>query len=115
MALNENQIYEINMNALAFLKKRRPHIEHRDKVDLAYRIENQSVIVFGIRPNLLFPEQKMDIPIAKTTYIKTQKQWKIFWMRADLKWHGYEPDMYTDSIGDFFRVVDEDAYGCFFG
>lgn len=115
MALNEKQIHEINMTALAFLKKRRPPIELRDKLDLAYRIENQSVIIFEIHPDLIFPAQKVDIPIAKTTYIKTQKQWKIFWMRSDLKWYGYEPNLNVDSIADFFQIIDKDDYSCFFG
>ena len=33
-----------------FLYKRRPPVELRSKVDLAYKIDNQSVIIYEIRP-----------------------------------------------------------------
>ena len=33
----------------------------------------------------------MHSPVAKTTYVKIQDIWKIYWMRQDLKWQGYEP------------------------
>ncbi|MGH8716972.1 MAG: DUF3024 domain-containing protein [Burkholderiales bacterium] len=30
-------------------------------------------------------------PVAKATYVKAQDVWKVFWQRADLKWHRYDP------------------------
>lgn len=36
-------------------------------------------------------------------------------MRADLKWHQYEPVPETDSFGGFLKIIEEDAYGCFYG
>ncbi len=33
-----------------FVKRRRPPEELRDKVDLSFRIENQSVFIFEVRP-----------------------------------------------------------------
>ncbi|WP_456403892.1 DUF3024 domain-containing protein [Thiolapillus sp.] len=32
-----------------------------------------------------------------------------------MKWHAYDPLPETDSLDTFFKTVDEDAYGCFFG
>jgi hypothetical protein len=52
---------------------------------------------------------------AKATYISIQKHWKIFWRRADLKWHGYKPDLTVATIEKFLEVVNADEYGCFFG
>ena len=57
----------------------------------------------------------MEEAIAKATYVRTRDLWKIFWMRADLKWHGYEPVPTVGSIDKFLAVVNEDRYGCFFG
>ena len=37
------------------------------------------------------------------------------WMRADLKWHRYEPCPTVPTIEDFIAAIDEDSYGCFFG
>ncbi len=115
MALSEKQINDIHLAAQAFLKIRRPDPELRDKLDIGYRIEKQSVLIFEIRPLWGNPKQKEEYPLAKTTYIMTRKKWKILWRRSDLKWHGYDPDLYVNSISDFFQVVDKDDYSCFFG
>jgi hypothetical protein len=36
-------------------------------------------------------------------------------MRADLKWHVYDPAPEAASIEEFLAVVDKDEYACFFG
>ena len=57
----------------------------------------------------------MEIPIAKSTYVRARDVWKIYWWRSDMKWHPYDPDAEVDSIEAFLAVVDRDEYGCFFG
>ncbi|HKL26212.1 MAG TPA: DUF3024 domain-containing protein [Desulfuromonadales bacterium] len=57
----------------------------------------------------------MESPVAKATYVKIRKIWKIYWMRADLKWHGYQPDPVVQSIEEFLEIVERDEYGCFYG
>lgn len=98
-----------------FLEKRRPPEEMRDELDLAYRIVGQSVIIYDIRPNWQNKTEKIEEPIAKTTWVGTQEIWKVFWMRADLKWHGYDPKPKVKTIKAFLKLVDEDKYGCFWG
>lgn len=110
MALDVLQAAE-TINALEiFLDKRRPPEHMRHELDLAYKIEGQSVIIYSIRS-----EEILDEPIAKTTWVHTQKVWKIFWIRADLKWHSHEPRPKVKTIRQFLKVVDEDSYGCFWG
>jgi hypothetical protein len=41
--------------------------------------------------------------------------WKVYWKRADLKWHRYEPVPEVSAIEKFLAVVKEDEYSCFFG
>jgi hypothetical protein len=60
-------------------------------------------------------EAQSEHPFAKATYVKTTGTWKVFWQRADLRWHGYEPVPHVGSVEKFLAVVDEDKYGCFFG
>ena len=98
-----------------FMDKRRPPEKIRDKIDLDYKIENQSIILFEVRPHWQKEGEKIESPIAKTTWVKRQKCWKIFWMRADLKWHSYQPVEKVDTIEEFLKVVDADANGCFWG
>lgn len=103
------------MLAGRFVEGRRPPLEIRDKVDLGFRIEKQSLFIFEIRPHWQNPEIIVEEMIAKTTFVRTQNIWKIYWMRADMKWHLYGPVEDVDTIEEFFEVVDRDEYSCFWG
>lgn len=104
------------INALEiFLDKRRPPEHIRSKLDISYKIENQSIIIFEIRPHWQKKEVNIERPIAKTTWVNTQNVWKVYWMQADLKWHSYEPKADVKTIEEFLTAVDEDAFGCFWG
>jgi hypothetical protein len=61
------------------------------------------------------PQEKLEAPFAKATWVKSRKVWKIFWQRADLKWHAYEPDPQVRSLETFLDSVQRDDYACFFG
>lgn len=96
--------------------KRRPPPNIRPELDLGYRISGQSVEIFEVRPVWRgAPGETMEHPVAKTTFVRTRGIWKVFWLRRDLKWHGYGPEPEVESIDEFCRVVGEDAYACFFG
>ncbi|MCK4632484.1 MAG: DUF3024 domain-containing protein [candidate division Zixibacteria bacterium] len=98
-----------------FVGKRRPPQEIRDKVDLAYRIERQSIVIFEIRPLMFDSGRKIESPIAKTTFVRTQKIWNVYWMRRDLKWHSYPLQSRVRSLARFLELVDDDAMCCFWG
>ncbi len=74
-----------------FLAKRRPPPDLRKQLDLGFRFEGQSLELFEIRPVWNDPSQYMESPVAKATFVKTRKIWRVFWHRADGKWHGYPP------------------------
>lgn len=111
---NEWQI-EIKDAMDRFLEKRRPPRELRDEVDLGYKIEKQSIVMFEIRPRFNVPEETIESYVAKAVFVKKSNHWKLYWMRADLKWHIYGPKPAIDSIESVVKVVDEDQYNCFFG
>lgn len=115
MALTEKQLKEIEKVGEAFLKERRPPEEIRKEVDLFYRIEGHSVYIYEIRPLWDRPSEYSEMSIAKTTFVQSQNHWKVYWMRADLKWHSYSPKPIVKTIKQFFNLVDSDQYGCFFG
>ena len=99
----------------AFVEKRRPPPHIRPQLDLGFRVQGQSVEIFEIRPGWRVREEKMEHPVARTTFIKTQKIWKIYWQRADLKWHTYSPAPEVDSLEEFLSLVEKDEHACFFG
>ncbi|HCW76007.1 MAG TPA: hypothetical protein DHU63_05640 [Candidatus Marinimicrobia bacterium] len=115
MAFTPEQLKDIESAGNGFLVIRRPPPEIRDQVDLAYKIEGQSVFIHEIRAQWRNPDKKIESPVAKATYVETRKHWKIFWMRADLKWHGYDPNPEVTTIADFFKIVHEDKHSCFWG
>jgi len=115
MAVSEFEIKRIEKIMDSYLEKTRPPVHIRNELDIAYRIENQSVELFEIRPAFQKPDQKIEHAIAKATYVKRAKEWRLYWMRADLKWHRYEPTPEVNSLDEFLKIIEEDAYGCFYG
>ncbi len=113
MALTKEQIKEIEQASAKYMYYHRPPLEVRDQLDFGYRIEDQNVYLFEIRPRWDKPEEKTETPVAKTTYIKSKDLWKIYWMRGNLKWYHYEPVPFVKTISDFFDLVaaDEDKTG----
>jgi hypothetical protein len=90
-----------------------PHI--RAKVDLAFRIDGQSVEIFEIRRHWRDESKKREHPIAKAAYNKSRRNWKVYWRMADLRWHGYAPNPEVATIENVLAVVQKDEHGCFFG
>lgn len=115
MAISEFEVKRCEREVEKFLKLKRPPAHVRNQLDFGYRIENQSVELFEIRPEWRNPENKMEISFAKATYVKKEKLWKIYWQRQDLKWHSYKSAPSVQYFEDFLSIVSEDANACFFG
>jgi hypothetical protein len=115
MALSELEKKKWEKLVGEFVEKRRPPPHVRNELDLGLRIKGQSVEIFEIRPLWRQPEKTIEEAIAKTTYVKTQRVWKVYWQRADLKWHRYDPNPEVNSLEEFLSIVDRDEYACFFG
>ena len=71
--------------------------------------------IFELPPQWNDPENIIEGSVAKATYVKSRKIWKLFWMRADLKWHSYKPFPTSTSIEKILEVIDKDTNGCFWG
>ena len=115
MAISEIELKRCQKAIEVFLEKRRPPLQIRDKLDVNCRVDGQSVEVEEIRPDWQDESKKISRSTAKATYVKTTNEWKVYWMRQDLKWHRYEPYPTAKSLADFLNVVDQDAHCCFFG
>lgn len=115
MTISEFEIKRYEKIVGQYIEKRRPPAHVRNEVDLAFRLEKQSVIIFEIRELWDRPSKKIESPIAKATYVKKTNSWKLYWQRADLEWHRYEPTPESKTIEEFLAVVEKDEYGCFWG
>src|SRR5687768_1100287 len=94
---NTLDVIEIMENYIARV---RPPENIRDQLDINYRIDNQSVILFEIRPSFRFPDQKIESEFAKATYVRTGDHWKVFWKRASGKWNSYPPMPTVKTLKD---------------
>jgi hypothetical protein len=115
MALSEFERKRIERAVGEFIDRRRPPPHIRPKLDLGFRVSGQSVEIFEIRPRLNDTSEKIEEAVAKATFVKSQGAWKVFWQRADLKWHRYNPVPEVESVERFLDLVDKDVYSCFFG
>jgi hypothetical protein len=113
MAFSAEELVKIQDVVGWYIERIRPQDEKiRKELDLAFRVEGHNVYLFEIRPDMR--GRIMTHDVAKTTYVRTENVWKIYWMRADLKWHAYEKTN-VKSINDFVKTVEADKYGCFWG
>ena len=115
MALSELETARAKKILGEFIERRRPPPHIRHEVDLSYRVSGQSVELFEIRPVWNRPSEKMEAPVAKATFVRTQNIWRVYWRRADLKWHLYEQTPEVHGLPEFLSVVEEDPHGCFWG
>ena len=115
MALDELTQRRVQAEVAAYIEAKRPPAQIRPQLDIQFKLENQSIVIFEVRPHWQKVGEILRNEVAKASYIKTRNVWKIFWMRADLKWHGYEPHLYSETVKEFLEIVEEDEYACFWG
>ena len=115
MAFSEFEQKRFHRIVEAYVESRRPPPHLRNELDIAFRFTGQSFEIFEIRPMWRSPDETVEQPIIKATYIKRRNIWAIYWQRADLKWHRYEPEPEAQSIEDALDVAERDEYGCFYG
>lgn len=112
MALSEFELFKIEKAWQAFAAKYPSFIPDQG---MQYRLEGHAMFVFERRPALRDPSTLIESPIAKITWVGTQKHWRLSWMRATLKWSTYEPNPTHRAIESALAEVAADPYGCFFG
>ena len=115
MAFTKEELDQYQKVVRAYVEKRQPPVHLRSQVDISFRIDNQSIEIFEIRPRYNDPQSVVEIPIAKTTWVKSRKVWRVFWQRADMKWHSYPSLPEVKSLQEFIDAVEADEYACFYG
>ncbi len=115
MSLSEFEKKRVANAVDTYVQKRRPPAHIRSQLDIDFRITGQSVELFEVRPDWKKPTETMENSVAKATFVRTQNLWKVFWMRADLKWHSYQPTPTVKSIDAFLALVEVDPHACFWG
>ncbi|MFB6264055.1 MAG: DUF3024 domain-containing protein [Bradymonadaceae bacterium] len=117
MAFDDLETARAKRSVENFLDQRRPPPAIRDEIDLDYRIDvdNQSVEIHEIRPDFEDPDDELELPVAKVTYVRSRNLWRLYWMQSDGNWHRYDPADELETLERAWKVVDEDELGCFWG
>lgn len=115
MALSEFELKRMRKLVGRYVEKHRPEPAMRHNLDLSFRIDNQSFVIFEIRPQWNDPKKRLEQPVAKATFVKSRKLWKLYWMRADLKWHRYPPLPESTSLEHILEEIERDPHACFYG
>lgn len=98
-----------------FWSRRRPPLRLRDKMREGQRFTGHAIEFFFVRPLFEQPGRTGEEPLAKVQFVRSRGVWRLYWKRADGKWHGYQPFPEAPSLADVLRVIDQDAQACFFG
>lgn len=113
MAFNDLEYHAVKKEVAVFIESIRPPAHIRNELDIVFHITDQSIEIAELRPVWRGESgEKIEHSVAKITYVRSQKTWNLYWMRADMKWHLYES---VKTLADALKIVQEDANGCFFG
>ena len=115
MPFPREQLEQIDATLMAYLEAVRPPVHARPQLDYAYTIAGSSVLLQDVRPRYNDATKIMVTPFAKATYVKSHNIWRVYWARADQKWHPYAPTPEVATLEKFLALEQEDQHGCFHG
>lgn len=114
MAFSELELKRIE-KLVGGLCRRRTRPELADQLRLDYEIDGQNVLLFEERPDWRDATKRMRTPVAKLRFVRTTGLWTLYWLRADLRWHRYDPAPPTADLATLIEVIDRDQNCAFFG
>ncbi len=114
MAFSETELARID-RIVGELCQLRNRPEFHDELRLEYRVDKHDVVLVEVRERYAKLSGLSDTPVAKFKYVRTADEWRLLWMRRDLKWHAYDPFPASSSLRELVDEVNADSYCCFFG
>lgn len=114
MAFSDAELATID-KALGGLCERHSPPDLADQLRTVYEVDRLAVTLYEERPDWRGSGEWMRTPVARFRYVRRADEWELYWMRADLKWHFYEPAGRVRRLSTLVRDVERDEYGCFFG
>jgi hypothetical protein len=114
MAFSEIELKRIDRSVGEFCR-RHTHPQHAHELRFVYRIEGHAVSIYEERPPWRGSGSWTSHGIARFRFYRSRGEWLLYWMRADLKWHRYEPAPATPDLQTLVKVVEDDEYCAFLG
>ena len=114
MVISEFEIFKIKKLAKEFCSARNKNFS-TDQMYTNYKLEDQTLFIFEVRPKWNDPSVKIEIMVAKLSYFKKEKLWKLYWQRQNMKWKLYEPSPNNTSLEPLLTELSSDPHACFWG
>jgi len=90
--------------------------EHvKNEIRLHFKIRGDHVTLFESRPYYLKPSEWIDKKVAQFRYDRNEKNWTLYCVDRNEKWHPYFKIEACENIDDLIKEVDEDPTGIFWG
>lgn len=87
----------------------------RDQLREGFYFDGPSIVLYESRPRFQRPSEWGEHGVAKFTYVKSRRVWRLFCQFRDLQWHAYEPLPEATSLARLVAEVDDDPTGIFWG
>ena len=114
MALSEIETARISKRLEAYCEAKVP-LRVRSQVRMGFRISGHDVILFEERPAFRPPHEWREHPVAKFTFVRSRRVWRLFCQHRDLRWHGYHRVPTAGEFEVLLREVDADPTCIFWG
>ena len=90
-----------------------PHARHQ--VRMTYSFRGNSVTLIEERPAFGQPETWVKIPVAQFRYDEKNKEWTLYCVDRNSKWHVYDEIEPTIDFESLLQEVDDDPTRIFWG
>ncbi len=114
MAFSEIELKRIDLT-VGELCRRSSRPEFANELRFVYDIEGHAVSIYEERSPWDGIGGWTRMGVARFRFVRSRGEWRLYWMRRDLRWHRYDPEPSTDELAALVAVVDADEYGAFFG
>src|SRR5262245_28724632 len=114
MAFSSFELKHIDKTAGQLCRRRSP-VQHRHQVRIEYRVKGHDVLIYSTQPSYRDSSRWTEHGVAKLRYVRSTGEWRLFWLRATLKWQAYDPLPSSRAVTALVAEIDSDPHGCFFG
>jgi len=114
VAFDELELKRIERTVGELCRKCSPP-EHADELRTVYEVEGHSVTMYEERSPWDGVGEWTRSGIARFRFSRSRREWRLYRMRQDLRWHLYDPDEMPADLDSLVAVVEADKYGAFFG
>lgn len=114
MAFTKAELATID-ETVGALCRRRTSPRFKDQFSIEYRVQRHDVTIVERRPHWDGRPGFAESGVAKFKFTRGTEQWRLLWMRADLKWNAYKVEGNKSRLAQLVAEVDRDPWGCFFG